>query len=373
MAILELQGSQFPGRVGLQQRVLPAYRAPFFDNLAGVCEGGLSVFAGTPRPDEAILTTDQLRHAHFVRARNVHILRGSLYLCAQLGIEEWLLQWDPEVLIMEANPRYMGTGRAIRWMHKRGRPVIGWGLGAPQIHGFGAALRGYARRTFLSRFEAILAYSTVGAQQYQATGYPQERIFVALNAVSPRPGPLPERPLGMQGPPKVLFVGRLQTRKRVDLLLKACAALEPKPALYIVGDGPARLELEDLAGSVFPPAQFFGAKQGAELESLFDQADLFVLPGTGGLAVQQAMAHGLPVIVAEGDGTQRDLVSGGNGWLVPPGDQQALTATLREALSDPVALRARGRSSHRLAQERFNIDAMVEAFLAALRFVCEGN
>ena len=43
------EARRFPGRLGLQQRVLPAYRAPFFDLLAGACQGGLSVFAGEAR------------------------------------------------------------------------------------------------------------------------------------------------------------------------------------------------------------------------------------------------------------------------------------------------------------------------------------
>jgi glycosyltransferase involved in cell wall biosynthesis len=93
------------------------------------------------------------------------------------------------------------------------------------------------------------------------------------------------------------------------------------------------------------------------------------LPGTGGLAVQEAMAHSLPVIVAEGDGTQNDLVSGDNGWLVPPGDLQALRGALREALANPDRLLEMGKRSHKLVEQRFNIDAMTEVFVGVLKTV----
>ncbi|MFN8426382.1 MAG: glycosyltransferase [Anaerolineales bacterium] len=63
------------------------------------------------------------------------------------------------------------------------------------------------------------------------------------------------------------------------------------------------------------------------------------LPGTGGLAVQEAMSYGLPVIVAQGDGTQDDLVRKENGWQVPPDDFDALVATMKDALSDAARLR----------------------------------
>jgi hypothetical protein len=46
----------FNGKLGLVQRVLPMYRAPFFDALASACTGGLDVFAGEPRPDESIVS-----------------------------------------------------------------------------------------------------------------------------------------------------------------------------------------------------------------------------------------------------------------------------------------------------------------------------
>ncbi len=165
----------------------------------------------------------------------------------------------------------------------------------------------------------------------------------------------------------MLFVGRLQERKRVDLLLRACAQLETCPDVWIVGDGPARAMLERLGREIYPRANFAGSQHGHALDWFFDKADLFVLPGTGGLAVQQAMAHGLPVIVAEGDGTQNDLVAGDNGWLVPPKDLHALTETLRKALAEPHKLQEMGIKSHRMVSERYNIDTMVEVFVNAMK------
>jgi glycosyltransferase involved in cell wall biosynthesis len=169
----------------------------------------------------------------------------------------------------------------------------------------------------------------------------------------------------------VLFVGRLQARKRIDLLLNACAALPSveQPVLTIVGDGPDRAAMEAHAQVVYPRAQFVGARSGDALESYFTTADLFVLPGTGGLAIQQAMAHALPVIVAQGDGTQSNLVRSGSGWLVPPGNEQALQTTLKDALSDIPRLRRMGTEAHRIVADEVNLEAMVSAFLRALHAV----
>ncbi len=363
----------YEGRVGLQQRVLPAYRTPFFDRLANACESGLSVFAGAARPDEGILPAEGLKIANGVAARNLHLLRAPFYLCLQLGIVDWLETWDPDALVLEANPRYLTNGKAITWMHQRSRPVIGWGLGAPPVSGSTRSIRIRARRRYLSRFDALIAYSSLGAEQYRAEGFPAERVFIAHNAVSAPPPPFLDRTPPIERSAKVLFVGRLQERKRVDLLLRACAAQDTPIDLTIVGDGPERAELERLAGDIYPRACFVGSQYGEILGSHFDRADLFVLPGTGGLAVQQAMAHGLPVIVAEGDGTQEDLVSAGNGWLVRAGDLTALTAALGEALSTPHQLLEMGLKSHDLVVERFNIDAMVEVFVRALRVVSGGS
>ncbi|MEW6566642.1 MAG: glycosyltransferase family 4 protein [Chloroflexota bacterium] len=359
---------RFAGRVGLVQRVLPAYRAPFFDLLAGACLGGLSVFAGEPRPREAIQTTRSLRVARWARADNMHLLDGPFYLCWQRGLQRWLADWNPDVLILEANPRLLSNPTAIAWMHRRRRPVVGWGLGLPPSARLPSLLRRAVRQRALRGLEAIIAYSRRGAAEYRAAGFPADRVFVAPNAVAFPASSVPARPPLPGRLARLLFVGRLQARKRVDLLLRACAA-HAAAELWIVGDGPARSELEHLAGQVYPAAQFFGARHGPALEELFSRADLLVLPGTGGLAVQQAMAFGLPVIVAEGDGTQHDLVRPENGWLIPEGDLAALSQALSEALADPERLRAKGLVSYRLVAEYYNPQTMVQVFVEALNTV----
>lgn len=366
----------FPGRVALQQRVLPAYRAEFFERLAAACAGGLSMLAGRPRPAEMIASASQLRVASYQRAHNLHLARvdSPYYFLWQAGLADWLRRWDPDVLVVEANPRYLSTPGAMRWMHTRGRPVIGWGLGAPPITGGGpaAGLQRSLRRRFLARCDALVAYSRRGAAEYRAQGFPEDRVYVAPNAVSGRPTVFPpERPSRLERPARVLFVGRLQARKRLENLLQACAELPPalRPEVWIAGDGPARTDLEQLAGQVYPQTRFFGARYGTDLDQLFREADLFVLPGTGGLAVQQAIGHGLPAVVARGDGTQDDLVRPENGWQVSPDDVAALRAALQEALSDLPRLRQMGRESYRIASQEHNLDTMLAVFLKALNEV----
>ncbi len=362
-------------RVGLIQRCLPNYRAPFFNLLGSVCLGGLSVTSGNLRPDEAIETCSSLSQAQLTILKNVYFFKDAFQLCWQRGIINWLERWNPDVLIVEANPRILSTRQAVNWMKNHQRPVIGWGLGSPGAAGAGGTLRKALRQSLLKHFDAVITYSQQGKEEYIAAGCDPQRIFIAHNAVETRPQhPAPMRPPGYaDGKAVILYVGRLQERKRLDVLMRACAALPPQlqPRLWIVGEGPAKTGLQALAQKVYPDTKFFGAVFGEELKPIFATADLFVLPGTGGLAVQQAMSHALPVVVAEADGTQSDLVRPQNGFLTPPGDVHQLTLTLKTALADPARLRQMGFESFRIVSEEINLENMVQAFTHAVETVLE--
>ncbi len=362
-------------RIGVMQRVLPSYRVPLFDALANEFSGNVGVFAGEPRKNEALVGGVLPTTAKIWKGGNHHFFIGPLYLCWQSGLLEWLSDLQPHVLIMEANPRYLNSPAAMRWMREKNGKLIGWGLGSPISRGGLSMLRMSIRRRFIQKFDALITYSAQGAREYEALGFPGNRIFTAPNAVAPKPVlPMPERPPAFRGSkPVVVFVGRLQKRKKVDTLIRACAALPPdaQPLLWIIGDGPQRTVLENLANEIYLQTRFYGAQHGTQLAKHLRLADLFVMPGTGGLAVQEAMSFGLPVIVGIADGTQADLVRGENGWLLVDDSIQALTDTLASALSDISTLRKKGSASYRIVSQEINLEKMVAIFSKAIEKVME--
>ena len=111
--------NHFHGRLALQQRVLPNYRAPFFDLLASACKGGMSLFTGLPRPSEGITTAKELQIANYQLGQNIHLLSGSLYLCYQRGLidrgSERALSFDSSCDEVDAPTRQTGHWLGIRF------------------------------------------------------------------------------------------------------------------------------------------------------------------------------------------------------------------------------------------------------------------
>ncbi len=153
-------------------------------------------------------------------------------------------------------------------------------------------------------------------------------------AASPRGGP--------GHPPRILSVANLSRIKGQDLLIEALAGLRHLPwRLDLVGSGEAdrrfRRHMEEgirrhgLDGRVSRR----GALRGPELEKAWAQADLFVLPSRlemYGMALAEALGHGLPCVAFDTGGVGEVLTGGG--LLVPPGDVGALRGALASLLAD---------------------------------------
>lgn len=160
------------------------------------------------------------------------------------------------------------------------------------------------------------------------------------------------------------FVGRLDAQKNPLLLVRAFARVRealPEARLVMVGDGPLRAAVEAEAG---PGVLLLGSVDGLEHMPMFDA---FVVSsdyeGFPYVLIEAAM-RGLPIVSTRVGGVGEIVTEGENGRLVPTGDAAALAAAMVEVGGDD-ALRARMAGAMQGRTDRFGVDAMVEATLAA--------
>jgi glycosyltransferase involved in cell wall biosynthesis len=145
----------------------------------------------------------------------------------------------------------------------------------------------------------------------------------------------------------LVSVGNLIARKRHADVLRALARLDAPPPYVIVGDGPERAALEQLADGL--DVEFRGRLAPAEAMRTAQSAGAFVLPSVEeafGVAYIEAMAAGVPAIGTRGEpGPEEIAASGGGITLVPPGDAEALADAISTVLEDRAALGAAARAN----------------------------
>ncbi len=220
-------------------------------------------------------------------------------------------------------------------LRARGRTLIFWGLGWTRTHD---AVKERLKVQGFRLAHAFLTYGERSAALARAAGYPAARLYVVGNSV--RDSAAAER-VAAQGLPEpaplVLGVAlRLTERKRVDLLIRAVAALGeqgvPTRAI-VVGDGPARAGLEELRDELGVDVTFTGEMYDEEdIARFYSQVHLTVIPGHAGLTVTSSLMHGRPVITHNSfDGHASEweaLREGVSGAFFTEGDERELVATI---------------------------------------------
>ena len=137
-------------RLGIQQRLLPHFRAPLYDAIAGKNNGPVEVFSGLPQPEEGIQRADGLRHAKWRITHNRCFTVGSQKAYWQEQFGHWLDEFKPDVLAVESNPRILSNYPGFRRARSLGIPIVGWGIGvmgdAKDRGLYGAFMRRYFRQ-----------------------------------------------------------------------------------------------------------------------------------------------------------------------------------------------------------------------------------
>ncbi len=142
--------------------------------------------------------------------------------------------------------------------------------------------------------------------------------------------------------PLLLFVGRLEPRKGLDVLVRAFLRLRsavPRVRLCVVGEGPERERCQQMVPpSLRPDVLFVGAVEEAQKPRYHASADVFVAPNTGGesfgIVLLEAMSAGLPVVASDIPGFRTVMKDGRQGRLVPADDAFALAEALGTLLAN---------------------------------------
>ena len=168
--------------------------------------------------------------------------------------------------------------------------------------------------------------------------------------------------------PIVGTVGRLDPVKDQAGLIRAFAKVRsahPEALLVVVGDGPCRAELEDVAAASGQGDHVRLLGNRDDVPTVMSALDVFVLPSIAeGISntILEAMASGLPVVATRVGGNPELVEDGIGGALVPRQDPSALAAAIAGYVADPELRRRHGLASRQRATGHFGLERMAEAY-----------
>ena len=283
------------------------------------------------------------------------------------SLPERLAAWRPDALLLFGY-KWKSHLRAICWARLNRVPLLFRG----DSHFIGRGKPPFIKRWPLAllfrQFRGFLHVGAANREYFLTVGVPANRLFFAPHSVDDSlfdPNRSDHRAAAEKlrreldlppGRKVILFAGKFVSAKQPLELLRAFITQNDNAAtLLFVGDGPLKAELQSLAAeNPSADVRFLPFANQSEMPARYLLADLFVLPSGGlyetwGLAVNEAMHMGVPALVSEQVGCQRDLVEDGvTGWVFSHDSSEMLRDRLARALAslrsplNAEALRRRG-------------------------------
>jgi len=356
-------------RVAILSEIISPYRIPVFNALAQHESIDLKViFLADTDPvlrqwpvykDEIRFTCEVLPSRRF-RAGASQLLLNARLAAALKG-------FAPEAIIC-GGYNYAASWQALMWARRRRVQFVLWSeSNAHDARGQNKFVE-FLKVHFLKRCDRFVVPGKSAFQYLRSLGSPAESIFTAPNAVDnaffATQAEMVKREADafrekFRLPSRfILFVGRLVAEKGVFDLLQAYAKLgsdlRSEVGLVFAGDGVSKTALSEKAKVTEPGTICFpGFAHREDLAGFYALAEALILPthsDTWGLAVNEAMACGLPIIVTDVAGCASDLVEDGwNGSVVPAANPDQLSAAINSLLRQPeLSRQMSARSAERI-------------------------
>lgn len=332
------------------QNIIPHYRIPLYKFLGTkyhltVCH------SGDP------LNSDEMNF------KNYHIpCRKFWKFRYQENLGRYIEKND--VIILMFDIQWLSSLKLL--FGKTTKPIILWGQGLGR-----SSIGNKLRKWFCQKAHALLLYHETAKKDFR--GCADRKIFVANNTIH-----VPNSSYNSVSDRNIiLFVGRLQPRKELEMLVEAFGnivnEIPESIMLVIVGDGASRTALEGMAKSL---GLEYRIKYTGELtdpvrlKEIFDASIAYVSPGDVGLGVLHSFAYGVPVITMKykNHGPEvNNIIDSKNGYLCHDFDD--LCMSIRKICDNKKLYESMGKAAYIHYRDHCTMQHMVEGFTQAIEFV----
>lgn len=373
------------GTVLLVTNIPTPYRIPFFNELSRqLKEKGYSlkvVFGalGYARRKWQIDMSDCRFEYAVLKSRKLYFTDPDKVMFDYPGLWHLVAKEKPDMIVSNA----FSVATFKLWLRSliAATPYVIWSGAIERLGQRDRLIRKIYRKILVRRGRGFICYGTRAKEYLESLGAESEKIAIAFNTVDTEyfrrevhrlRGEIQHK---MDERRVLLYVGHVTEGKRLDQLFQAVkllATIRRDFLLKIVGDGPARTKLEQLAGqlSIQEFISWEGFRQKNEIPSYFAEADCFLFPSeydVWGLVLVEAMTSGLPCLASIKAGATIDLIHHGEtGFILDFAEPAAVVACVKRLFDDPRLAAALGENAGSFIAGKMSLAKSAEAFISAI-------
>ena len=368
-------------KVAIIYRVIQHYRAPFFELLSNDRNINLTVLHGPDFKNTKVVSKKNDRNFNSKKIFSIKLkyktINGDGYMPISPFLLFELFKLKPDVIISEGASNLFNALQGFIYCRITNKKFVWWSLGEIQNRKKSMLRKIFDRLIhFIEKnSHSIITYSSIGMKYFLSLGIKKDKIYKALNVVDTdsvisklnlkikRKSPIYKSNYKF----KIIFVGALIKEKNIDNLIRAFAIMkniDENIELIIVGDGPYKSELIKLKKHLNVKNINFVGSQFDNIDFYWRSADLFVLPGLGGLAISEAMCYSLPILCSIGDGCEVDLVNKKNGIIEKDMTPENIAKHIEHLIKQD--LKSMGSESLRIILERYNTKNYVRKIIESI-------
>ena len=282
----------------LQYLSLPNYRRSLFLELSEDQRINFEIVCGRSSPYSFLKNYIPSQNIEVTYIRNKYIKFGKTTLTWQQNIFKTIANRKPDCVIMlGVDPTIISNLPLFLYLKVLGVKILWWSHGTLGHQG----IIGKLFRIFFYRLsDGILLYNIDGMERLIKYNIDKQKLFVVNNCINGESYKNTTINL-FKKKIKIIFSGRLESRKKLEILIQAIQLFKERKILVeldILGAGPLQQTLETLVKDIKIEKEvtFHGALYGEEADRIISRANIGVIPGDAGLSVIHYMAQGLPAI-----------------------------------------------------------------------------